>query len=105
MRIQDRTGLGPASAEAGRTSEAQRAGRENAGRSGASGSADGDRVELSSTLGRLSQAIAADGAQRADRVHALTANYQEGRFRPNPGVTSRAIVADALSAHGLSAQG
>jgi len=100
MRIQDRTSLGTPATQTGRTSETQRAGRDNTGQTGAAGAADGDRVELSSTLGRLSQAIAAHGAQRADRVHALSTDYQAGRFRPNSVATSRAIVTEALSAHG-----
>ena len=100
MRIQDRTSLGPAAAETGRTSETNKTGRESTARTGASGSADGDRIELSSTLGRLSQAIAAQGAQRADRVHALAADYRNGRFHADPVATSRAMVTEALSAPG-----
>ena len=100
MRIQDRTSLGTPSTQTGRTSETQRAERENTGQVGAAGSGDGDRVELSSTLGRLSQAIATAGAQRADRVQTLSTDYRNGRFRPNSVVTSRAMVAEALSTHG-----
>lgn len=100
MRIQDRTSLGPAAAETGRTPETQRAGRETAGRTATTESADGDRVELSTSLGRLSQAIAAHTAQRADRVRALAAEYQAGRFHPNSMVTSRAMIAEAVAPHG-----
>ena len=100
MRIQDRTSLGPAAAETERTPETKKTGRESTGRTGSAGSADGDRIELSSTLGRLSQAIAANGVQRADRVQALTADYQNGRFHPDPVATSRAMITEALGAHG-----
>lgn len=98
MRVQDRTSLGPAAAETGRTPETQKSGRDSTGRSGAVGSADGDRVELSSTLGRLSQAIATHTTQRAQRVQALAAEYQSGRYRPNSAATSRGLISEALSA-------
>jgi len=97
MRVHDRTSLGPSAAEAGRTAETQKAGGGSASRSGAAGSADGDRVELSSTLGRLSQAIAAQATGRGQRVEALAAEYQSGRYQPNSEATSRALVAEALN--------
>ena len=100
MRVQDRTSLGTQATETGRAAEAQKANRGNTGRSGATGSAEGDRVELSSTLGRLSQAIEAQGAQRSDRVQALASDYGAGRYQPNSEATSQAMVAEALSAAG-----
>ena len=99
MRIQDRTSLGPAASQAGRPGETQKTGNENAGKTRATGSADGDRVELSSALGRLAQAISTHTSQHADRVQALSTDYQNGRFRPNAQATSHAMVAEAL-AHG-----
>ena len=97
MRVHDRTSLGPSAAETGPSAETQKAGRESAARGGAAGSADGDRVELSSTLGRLSQAIATQATGRSQRVEALAADYQSGRYQPNSEATSRALVAEALS--------
>ncbi|SRR5579883_331965 len=99
MRIQDHTSLGPSAAQAGRTAETQKPERGGAAPAGPASSPDGDHVELSSALGRLSQAVAADGARRAHRVQALSADYQGGRFRPDSLATSRALVADALTAH------
>lgn len=100
MRIQDPTYLGPSPAESGRTAETQRTGHDTSNQTPVAGSADGDRVELSSTLGRLAQAIGTYATNRAERVQALAGQYQAGRFRPNSETTSRAIVADAVAAHG-----
>ena len=100
MRIQDRTSLGPSSTQSGGVSETQKTGQGAPPKSPATSSADGDRVELSSMLGRLSQAINAYSTQRAERVQALTAEYQAGRFRPDSQVTSRALVTEALSSQG-----
>jgi hypothetical protein len=100
MRIQDRTSLGPSAAQTGRSAETQKAGHDSTGKTSGAGSADGDRVELSSTLGRLAQAIGTYANQRAERVQALANDYQAGRFRPNSHATSRALVAEAQMAHG-----
>ena len=92
--------MGPSAPQPGRAADTKKTGQDGAAKT-RTGSADGDRVELSSTLGRLSQAIGTYGNQRAERVHALAAQYQAGRFRPNSEVTSRAMVAEALAAaHG-----
>ncbi len=97
MRIEDRSSLGPPAAEAGRTPEVQKTDHANAGRSGAAGSGEGDRVELSSTWGRLAQAIATHETRRADQVRAVAADYQNGRFRANSVAVSRGLVAEALT--------
>lgn len=98
MRINDRNAAGPEATPAGHTSETQKAGQ-NAGRTGTTGSPEtGDRVELSSTLGRLSQAIATHSAQRSSRVQTLSADYQGGRYQPNSEATSKGMIAEALSA-------
>jgi len=90
--------LGPSAAEAGRTAETQAARQDRTAGSGAAGSPDGDRVELSTTLGQLSQAIATQGVQRSQKVQALAADYQAGRYQPNAAGISRALVAQALGA-------
>lgn len=100
MRIQDRTSLGPSAAETARQSETQKAGRDNVGRAGAAESSEGDRVELSGALGRLSSALAVHTSQRAGRVQALANDYQNGRYHPDSAATSRAMVAEALAVHG-----
>lgn len=100
MRVQDRALGGSSAAETGRAPETQRPEREAAARSGSPAGGAGDRVELSSTLGRLSEAIAAQNAQRAQRVEALASLYQSGRYQPSSQATSRAVVAEALSQEG-----
>ena len=65
-------------------------------RSGSSSAGD-DRVEFSSSLGTLAQAISTDGATRASRVQQLTVNYQAGRYRPDSEATSRGLVTEALA--------
>lgn len=100
MRIQDRTSLGPSAAETTRQAETQKTGRDNVGQTGAAGSSEGDRVELSSALGRLSSALAAHASQRAGRVQALANDYQNGRYHPDSAATSRGMIAEALAAHG-----
>ena len=101
MRVQDRNPWGTSAPETGRTPETQKAGREEAGRTGGTRSSDNDdRVELSSELGRLSQAIATHNTQRTDRVQALATDYQRGAYRPNAQQTSHAMVAEALSEGG-----
>jgi hypothetical protein len=55
-----------------------------------------DSVEFSSTLGRLSNALAAQGSAHSSRVEYLTAQYQSGNYRANSYMTSRGIVSEAL---------
>ena len=100
MRVQDRVSLGASPAESGRASETQTSRRDTTGRTEAAGRDGSDRVELSSTLGQLSNAIAAHGTQRTQRVQALASDYQSGRYRPNAEATGRALIAEALSAEG-----
>lgn len=92
--------MGPSAAQAGRPADTQKTGHDSSGNTAGTGSAEGDRVELSSTLGRLSQAIGTYANHRAERVQALASEYQAGRFRPNSQATSRAIIGEALAALG-----
>jgi len=100
MKIYDLNLTGGASAaEAGRAQEAQKA--TQAGNSRVSGtSVSDDRVEFSSTLGRLSKALSEYGADRAGRVAALAAQYQNGTYRADAAATSRGMVTEALVAGG-----
>lgn len=100
MRIQDRSSLGPAAAETNRSAETQKNGRDNPQSSGRISSAEGDRVELSSTLGQLAHAIAAHSTERSNRVQRLAGDYQGGRYHANAQATSRAMVTDALAPAG-----
>ena len=98
MRIDDRNTVGPAATETGRTPETSKTDRAAGGGSGA-GDSGGDRVEFSSSLGRLSQAISADSAQRASRVQTLAAVYQSGRYHADSQATSQGLISEALAAH------
>ena len=100
MRIQDRSSLSPAATGTNRSTETPKNGRENAEAAGTVSSADGDRVELSSTLGQLAHAIAAHSTERSNRVQALAGDYQSGRYHADAEATSRAMVTDALAAAG-----
>lgn len=98
MRVYDVNLTSTSAAESGRAQEAQKADRAASGRLGGAGTAgNGDRVEFSSTLGRLSQALATDGSDRASRVHALAAQYQNGQYRTDSLATSRSMIAEALA--------
>jgi hypothetical protein len=96
MKIYDNNLTGTSAAQTGRTQETQKAGNQN-GRTAASKSGSEDRVEFSSTLSRLSNAMAADSSSRASHVQALAAQYQSGNYRPDSFATSQGMVSEALS--------
>ena len=96
MRVNDRNTMGAAS-EAGRTQDTQKLDRAGVTRAGAADSG-ADRVEFSSSLGQLDQAISTDSAVRAGRVQALATNYVAGRYHPDSQATSRGVVAEAIAA-------
>jgi len=101
MRVYDRNLTGASAAESGRAQETQRTDRnEGSGARSAAGAGAGDRVELSGTLARLSQAMSAHGSERAARVQSLTAQYRSGSYRPDSQATSRAMISEALTAGG-----
>jgi anti-sigma28 factor (negative regulator of flagellin synthesis) len=98
MRIYDSNLAGTSAAESGRTAETVKitggSGKEAAGSTDRSG----DRVELSSTLGRLARAMESIGSARSLRVEALAALYQSGNYRVDSAATSRAMIGEALAA-------
>ena len=95
MKIYDSNLSGVPAGAAQRSQETQQTDRSNAGRSSAAG--NGDRVELSGPLARLSQVISTFQADRSSRVQALAAQYQSGTYRPDSAATSRAMIAEGLS--------
>ncbi len=97
MRIYDRDLSGTASAESGRSQEAQKAGREGTTTSSQSGSQSGDTVELSSGLATVSRALAAYGSDRAAKVQQLTTQVQSGTYNPSSLATSQGMVSQALA--------
>jgi anti-sigma28 factor (negative regulator of flagellin synthesis) len=100
MKVYDRNLAGAAAAGSARPEEAQKAESSRSNAAQSSSRQAGDQVELSGTLGRLSQALSAQGTQRAAKVAALTAAYRSGTYQPNAAGTSKGLVAEALSAGG-----
>jgi anti-sigma28 factor (negative regulator of flagellin synthesis) len=97
MKVDDPNPNGVASAQTGRTPEAHEANRVNS-TSGAriSESTEGDRAEISSLAGRISQAFAAHAAQRTQQISKLTEDYRAGKYDINARSISQAITRDAL---------
>jgi anti-sigma28 factor (negative regulator of flagellin synthesis) len=83
MRVNDQNAAGSATGNIGSTQDVQRSDRSGAAQS-SNPDSNGDRVEFSSALGSLSQAI--------------SAAYQNGTYRVDPMTISKAMVADAATA-------
>ena len=98
MKIYDTNLTGASAAESARTQDLQKVERGAAGRSQSGNASGEDRVDLSGALGQLSKALAVFHQDRASRVEALAAQYQNGTYRVDSAATSRAMIADALSA-------
>jgi len=97
MKVYENNFAGITPAETGRTQETQKPDWSQTDRTGA-GNRSEDHVELSSTLGHLSRAMASYGSSRASHVQALAAEYQSGSYSPDSLATSRGIISEALSA-------
>lgn len=96
MKVDDRALNAPA-LQTGRTPEAPAADRPGSGSQAHSlESAGGDRAELSGLTGRISQTLAAQSAERAQRLDKLAKEYHAGRYNPDSQPVSRAIVGQAL---------
>jgi anti-sigma28 factor (negative regulator of flagellin synthesis) len=99
MRVYDTNLTGASAAETGRAQESQKLDRNGPAKSSSPGTVSGgDRVELSGALGRLSKSISSFHQNRANRVEALTARYQSGKYQPDSLATSHAMVSESLSA-------
>jgi hypothetical protein len=83
-------------ASLGESQKVERDSQSGTGNTTGGATAGTDSVEFSSTLGRLSNALAAHGSAHSSRVEYLTAQYQSGNYRPNSYLTSRGIVSEAL---------
>lgn len=99
MKVYDRN-LAGAAAGSTRTAETQKAETRSGNTSSSANRSGGDHVEISGTLGRLSQALSAQGTQRAAKVAALAAAYRSGAYQPDAAGTSKGLVAEALSGTG-----
>lgn len=97
MRVEDRNLNGAGGLQPGRAPESQEAGRLGS-TVGAqvSETAGGDRAEISSLAGTVSQAITTYAADRAQRVGKLAEQYRSGQYHANARSASHALVRDAL---------
>jgi hypothetical protein len=97
MKVDDPNLNGIAGAQTGRTPETQETNRVGSN-SGAkiSETVGGDRAEISSLAGRISQAFAAQAAQRTQQISKLTQDYRAGKYDVNARTISRSITQDAI---------
>jgi hypothetical protein len=97
MRVEERNLNGPGGLQPGHAAEPHEAGRLGS-TVGAqvSETAGGDRAEISSVAGTVSQAITTHAAERAQRVGKLAAEYRAGQYNVSARSASQALVRDAL---------
>jgi flagellar biosynthesis anti-sigma factor FlgM len=102
MRIIDSNNLdNVTSAQTGRSGEtSQIASSGKSGASAAGKNGAGDRVELSGFAGRVSQVMAQDASNRAERVAQLTAAVRSGSFQVDSAAVGRAMVKHAIASWG-----
>jgi hypothetical protein len=93
MRVHDRNAAEPAATSAGKAQETQRLERESGSGAPARSSAGSDHVELST----LTRALNASAAARSQLIGSLSADYQAGRYNPDPAQVSHAMVSEALA--------
>jgi anti-sigma28 factor (negative regulator of flagellin synthesis) len=100
MKIYDQSLTGTSAAGTGQAQKTQNLSRAGTDTSPARGGVDGsnDRVEFSGTMSRLSRAMATFESTRANRVQALSIEYQSGKYKPDPAATAKGVVSEAMSA-------
>jgi len=97
MRVEDLNLNGAGGPQPGRAPGAYETGR--AGSTVAAQvteTAGGDRAEISSLAGTVSQAISTHAAERAQRIGKLAAEYRAGQYNVSARSVSQALVRDAL---------
>ena len=94
MRVDDTTLTDQVSSTASRAAESQRVQVDTSATSGGSGTSAGDRVDLSSLGGRISQAMQNLSNQSATRASQLQKDYQAGRYQPDAQEIGHAMVAE-----------
>jgi flagellar biosynthesis anti-sigma factor FlgM len=97
MKIYDSNTCGAPVGGSQRTQETKGLERSGNGRSSAAGESGGDRVEFSGALERLSRTLSSQQSERASKVQALTAQYQNGTYRTDSAAVGRAMISEALS--------
>ena len=99
MRIHDLNLTGASAAETGQAQKTQNLNRPGSDTSRTrAGDGNNDSVVFSGTMSRLSRSLATFESTRANRVQALAAEYQSGKYKPDPVATSKGLVSEALSA-------
>ncbi|HXI40130.1 MAG TPA: flagellar biosynthesis anti-sigma factor FlgM [Bryobacteraceae bacterium] len=97
MRVEDRNLNGAGGPQPGRAPGAYETGRTgSAAGAQVTETAGGDRAEISSLAGTVSQAITTHMAERAQRVEKLAAEYRSGQYNVSARSASQALVRDAL---------
>ena len=94
MRVDESTLTDQVSSTASRAAESQRVQVDTSALSGGSGAATGDRVDLSSLGGRISQAMQSLSNQSGQRASQLQKDYQAGRYQPDAQQISHAMLAE-----------
>jgi|SRR5882724_8517487 len=97
MKIYDNHIGGAGAGETQRLQDVQNTDLAKAGGTSAADGPAGDRVELSSTLGRLSQALTGFQSDRSSRVASLAVEYQRGTHQADSPAISHGLVSEALS--------
>ena len=97
MRVEDRNLNGAGGPQPGRAPGAYETGRTGS-TTGAqvTETAGGDRAEISSLAGTVSQAITTYAAERAQRIEKLASEYRSGQYKVSARSASQALVRDAL---------
>ena len=97
MRVEDRNLNGAGGSQPGRAAGVDETGRTGSPAGGqVTEAAGGDRAEISSLAGTVSQAITAHAAERAQRIEKLAAEYRAGHYNVSARSASQALVRDAL---------
>jgi anti-sigma28 factor (negative regulator of flagellin synthesis) len=97
MKIYDNHIGGAGAGETQRLQDIQNTDLAHTGGTSAATARESDRVELSGTLGRLSQALSGFQSDRSARVDSLAVEYQRGTYQADSPAISRGLVGEALS--------
>ena len=97
MRIENQNLNGAAGVQPGRTTETPAVDAlTSTSSTQSSGSAVGDRAEISSLAGGISQTLASQSVGRAQRIQELAQQYSAGTYKPDANTVSRALIEDAI---------
>jgi anti-sigma28 factor (negative regulator of flagellin synthesis) len=97
MKINDNHIGGACAGDTQRIQDIQNTDLPGTGGTGAATAREGDRVELSGTLGRLSQALTSFQSGRSARIDSLAVEYQRGTYQVDSPAISRGLVSESLS--------